>query len=87
MNQASLVELSACAQRHRRIHAAVTPVEEDKKPLADLNLRILAAMIERLTGKKIDIILPEDALPAEGEIPVAPKTAPANSTATQISPE
>ncbi|MDP3480262.1 MAG: hypothetical protein Q8R88_10855 [Desulfoprunum sp.] len=82
-NQASLVELSARSQRQRHIHTVVTPVEEDKKAIADLNLRILAAMVERLTGKKIDITLPEQAAPVEGEAPVVTEAAPVDPATSQ----
>ncbi len=80
VNQASLVELSSRSLKQRRIHVAVTPVEEDKKALADLNLRILAAMVERLTGKKIDISLPDDTGVPEGEA-APPQTTPADTAA------
>lgn len=82
-NQASLVELSGRSQRHRRTHAATTSAEEDSKALADLNMRILAAMIERMTGKKLDVSLPEEVATAEGEVPVLPETTPAVSAVSQ----
>ncbi|RPH40678.1 MAG: hypothetical protein EHM86_05320 [Desulfobulbaceae bacterium] len=71
VKQASLVELSAQALGSRRVHAPVSPVDEEDKAVADLNMRILAAMVERLTGKKIDITLPEEATAPEGELPLA----------------
>lgn len=75
VNQASLVELSSRALRSRHIRALITPVEKEKEAVADLNLRILVAMIERLTGKKIDITLPEEVGTETAEIPVASPTA------------
>lgn len=61
-NQASHVEFSKQAQH--AIHAGrtenVKEAESAEKPyMMELNLRILSAMIERLTGKKIDIVSPE----------------------------
>ncbi len=78
VKQASLVELSARSLKQRHIRAAVPSVEEDKKKLADLNLRILAARVERLTGTKIDISLPDETGVPEGE--AAPsQTVPADT--------
>lgn len=58
---ASLVDLSDNARRTRHHRGEVPPISEEDKNTADLNLRILAALIERLTGRKIDITLPEEA--------------------------
>jgi hypothetical protein len=58
---ASLVDLSSAAKRTRHHRGEIPPISEEDKNTADLNLRILAALIERLTGRKIDITLPEEA--------------------------
>lgn len=57
---ASLVDLSKVAKKTRHLRGEIPPVSEEERNNADLNLRILAAMIERLTGRKIEITLPEE---------------------------
>ena len=78
------VHLSERARRVRPQRAYAEAVPEDAKNIADLNIRILAAMVERLTGKVISITLPQDATaetasPVEGQTegPVEAATDPA----------
>lgn len=58
LKQADLVQLSADVQKSRPQRALVTPVDHDQQETADLNILILRKMIERITGKVIDIHIP-----------------------------
>lgn len=49
------VSLSEQAIRSRTVKAVEQPVSEEQELMADLNIRILKAMIERLTGKRIKL--------------------------------
>ncbi|MBU1418739.1 MAG: hypothetical protein KKI15_09640 [Proteobacteria bacterium] len=53
------VSLSDQAIRSRSVKAVAEPGSEEKELMADLNIRILKAMIERLTGKRIKIHYPD----------------------------
>lgn len=55
MKAASSVELSQQAKHVSRSQIVEEPVSRENEIMTDLNLRILQAMIERITGKKIDI--------------------------------
>lgn len=52
---ASSVELSQQAKHARRAQGVEEPVSRETEIMMDLNIRILKAMIERITGKSIDI--------------------------------
>jgi hypothetical protein len=67
---ASSVELSQQAQNTRRSQGVDGQVARESEIVIDLNLRILQAMIERITGKKIEISS-FGALKSSGEAPVA----------------
>ena len=54
------VHLSRGRHRGRFHRQQVTEVPEGEKATADLNIRILSAMIERLTGKVLPVHLPEE---------------------------
>ena len=59
--QAAKVNLSAeAASRSRRVAKIGDELSEEEGFIADLNIRILKAMIERITGRKIDIRKPSD---------------------------
>ena len=60
------VALSPKAKAASPTRAVAADVEEDDKSIADLNIRILREMIHRLTGKVLDIKLPQDAGAAAG---------------------
>ncbi len=55
MEAASSVELSQQAKQVRRTESIEEPISHENEIMLDLNLRILQAMIERITGKKIEI--------------------------------
>jgi len=80
-NPASRVELTDASRRVRHHRGEITPVSEDDKDIADLNLRIFAMLVERLTGRKIDISVPTTSAAAEGSSAVVqdPSAAPADS--------
>lgn len=54
------IALSREAQASVPKRALATEVENADKNIADLNIRILRAMIQRLTGKVMDVRLPQD---------------------------
>jgi hypothetical protein len=64
--QADQIDLSRQAQATQPKRAVATDVEADELDMADLNIRILRAMIQRLTGKVIDIRLPQDVAATSG---------------------
>lgn len=83
--EADKVSLSRHGAGHRRhvqrhIPQAATEIPEDQEPSADLNMRLLRAIFERLTGRKFQVIAPTEAVtpapenipPAEGELAAAP---------------
>ncbi|SHO45482.1 hypothetical protein [Desulfopila aestuarii] len=80
---ADRIALSQQAQAAQPQRAVATDVPEEEKNIANLNIRILRAMIQRLTGKVMDIKLPQDVAPetaAEGNNEVA-VDAPARDSA------
>lgn len=68
INSASRVDLSEAGRKVRHHHGEITPLSEDEQDIADLNLRIFAMLVERLTGRKIEVTLPTEAAPADGDI-------------------
>ncbi len=68
---ATAVELSQQAMHARRAETVEEPGSRETEIMMDLNIRILKAMIERITGKKIDIASSGE-LKSSGEAPVAP---------------
>lgn len=73
VGQADEVQLSSVAMKGRPRRALVTPVSEEHRTMADLNLEILKKMIERITGKIMEFRIPGE---AEGAAPVETKEAP-----------
>ncbi|MFH2123836.1 MAG: VCBS repeat-containing protein [Pseudomonadota bacterium] len=75
-SQASIkVSISAEAMKARPVKAVADPLSEEDEVMADLNIRILKAMIERITGKQIRLDTPENAvtpLTAGETAPAAP---------------
>ncbi len=67
---ATTVELSQQAKHARRADGVEEPVSPETEIMMDLNIRILKAMIERITGKKIDIASSGE-LTSSAEAPVA----------------
>lgn len=65
LGQLDRVSFSRKAKIGQPQKALATPVAEDDKPYADLNIRILRTMIQRLTGKVMDIRLPQDVAPRD----------------------
>jgi len=59
--QSSKVSISAEAMKARPVKAVTEPVSEEEEVMADLNMRILKSMIERITGKQIRLTTPENA--------------------------
>lgn len=55
LNQSSRVELSKQALHASKTEAVGVKVSEESEAMRDLNIRILKAMIERITGKKIHL--------------------------------
>jgi len=68
---ATTVELSQQAMHARRAGSVEETVSRETEIMMDLNIRILKAMIERITGKKIDIAS-SGGLQSSGEAPAAP---------------
>jgi len=90
MEAASSVELSQQAKQVRRTKSIEEPVSRETEIMMDLNLRILQAMIERITGKKMDISSSE-ALKNSAEAPVAiasdREPVPTTDSASEVSKE
>lgn len=59
MQESVKVSLSEQAVRSRSVKAVAEPGSEEKELMTDLNIRILKAMIERLTGKRIKVHSPD----------------------------
>ncbi|MBU0946795.1 MAG: hypothetical protein KKE53_20410, partial [Proteobacteria bacterium] len=53
------VSLSEQAVRSRPVKAVAESISEDQEVMADLNMRVLKTMIERLTGKPFQVISPQ----------------------------
>lgn len=58
--QTDRIDFSQHALQSRSKRAIATPVDEKDQNSADLNIKILREMIQRLTGKIIDVKLPQD---------------------------
>lgn len=71
LNSASKVDLSQAGRKVRHHHGEITPLSDDEKDIADLNLRIFAMLVERLTGRKIDLTVPMETESADGDMAVA----------------
>ncbi|KAB2891671.1 MAG: hypothetical protein F9K32_03245 [Desulfobulbaceae bacterium] len=71
INSASRVDLSDTGRRVRHHRGEITPLSKDERDIADLNLRIFAMLVERLTGRKIDVTVPTEAVSAEGDVAAA----------------
>lgn len=56
LTESTKVSLSEQAVRSRSVQEVAEPVSEENQLMMDLNMRILKAMIERLTGKRINLI-------------------------------
>lgn len=54
------VSLSEEAVKSRPVQAVAEPVSEEQELMADLNIRILKALIERMTGKRLKILSADD---------------------------
>ncbi len=65
------VSLSPAVLKRRSVKAVAHPAPPDRDVIADLNIRILKAMIERFTGKKIHLAKPgeENLVEGQQEIP------------------
>jgi hypothetical protein len=59
--QSTKVSISTEALKSRPVKAVAEPVSDEDAPIADLNIRILKSLIERLTGKKIRLTTPNKA--------------------------
>jgi len=59
--QSTKVSISAEAMKTRSVQAVAEPVSEEDEVMADLNMRILKSMVERITGKQIRLSTPENA--------------------------
>lgn len=58
--EAAKVKISSKAHAQpRHVRGIVDEIPEEEKVIADLNIRILKALVERLTGRKIDMIDPQ----------------------------
>jgi hypothetical protein len=71
IHSASKVDLSEAGRKVRHHHGEITPLSEDEQDIADLNLRIFAMLVERLTGRKIDVTVPTGAVSADGNAALA----------------
>jgi hypothetical protein len=62
-DRVSLSRRGAGHKRHvqRHIPQAATEIPEDQEPSADLNMRLLRAIFERLTGRKFQVVAPAEA--------------------------
>lgn len=63
---ADRINFSHTARKSQPRRAIAEPVDEKDLASVDLNIRILREMIQRLTGKIMEIRLPQDAAPAGG---------------------
>jgi len=68
LSNSTEVQLSQQAMRSRSISTVEATVSKEDELMLDLNIRILKAMIERFTGKKIDLVSSEELRSSE-EIP------------------
>lgn len=85
MKRAALAELVHFSDKAKRVkpqRAIAESVPEEAKNIADLNIRILAAMVERLTGKVISVALPQDAA-ASSEVAIPPEGQTATPQASE----
>ncbi len=58
LSKSTTVAFSEKIVRNRPVKAVAEPIPADQELMADLNIRILKAMVERLTGKQIQIHTP-----------------------------
>ena len=65
IEQSAQVSLSQEVVRRRPVKAVAQPLSDEDRMMADLNMRILKELVERLTGKKIRLSAPQDVLPQE----------------------
>ncbi len=87
VNPASRVELTEAGRRVRHHRGEITAIPEDEKDIADLNLRIFAMLVERLTGRKIDINVPTDVAEAEATGIDAESVSSAQAASTEPPPQ
>lgn len=80
------IELSSGLEQFQPVRAEAKPVSDEDADIADLNIRILRMMIERLTGKVMDIKFPQDTIPGEraGRQTPAPVATDENSSPMTI---
>ncbi len=53
LNKSTQVNISAQALKSQPVNAVTKPLSEESEVMVDLNIRILRAMVERFTGKRI----------------------------------
>jgi len=74
--QSTKISISTEAMKARPVKAVAEPVPEEDEVMADLNMRILKSMIERITGKQIRLTTPENAAAPVTVGEVTPATTP-----------
>lgn len=75
IQESAKVSLSEHAVRGQSIHAVTDTPPEESEVMMDLNIRILRAMVERLTGKRIHL-LPAGSLQSSRAISQEPASGP-----------
>ena len=73
--QSARVTISVEAQKAQSANDATAPTTEDDEVMGDLNMRILKALFERITGKKFHLNAPANAV-----MPVTTKAVPSTGT-------
>lgn len=68
--RASKVQFSAEVVGKRPIKAIAPGIEDGEKKLADLNMRILMKFFERLTGREMQVVAPEEFMDNVNNVPV-----------------
>lgn len=66
--EASKVSFSAEVHRNRPVRVESVPVKPENEVAASLNLSVLKAMVEKLTGKKIKLLDPAELKAADAEV-------------------
>lgn len=84
--QSTKVSISAEAIKAQPLKAVVEPVAEEDTAMADLNMRILKSLIERITGKKIRLTTPKNAVAPATTSAVAPTETPPPATSAPANP-
>lgn len=86
--QSSQVSISAEAKKVQSANEVTAPTTEDDEVMGDLNMRILKALFERITGRKFHLTTPQTPVaPASTTAATPPPTtSPATTTDTPAAP-